>query len=392
MVSALLACRGTQHSLPFASLMLVLLLLVGCGSGDSGPDITGSPGVEVTPNLLPISLSGLPVQQGNFDPAPTIAADGTIWMSYSHVSVEPSGLIHIETRLATTPDAGLSWADAGVLVNEATSLPLAAPFEVNAYAQEVSRLLYNPYAVAAGADPWVMVWHRYLSVLSGEETVRLFQHGWLGMKSGATASTLGGERKLFTGSMYDTTNNSDALGAPEYPLNTMYPAGLGACVTFTEPGLLAKSEGIYVALFCADGVPPGKIVLLRCDHHMNGCVYVGDLLDGGESSLIDASYDNFSAPELVSSGGQDYLIVTPSSSPNSIYSGCVAYKITDITSALVKREAGEPVAHLIIGKHGDFNGACGYVEGLTGSGMMIGEVFVDETPAFRLFTTGANLP
>ena len=310
-------------------------------------------------------------------------------MSYSHVSIPPSGIKLIETRLATTPDAGLNWQDAGFLVNAATSLTLPVPNDVNAIANEVSRLVYNPFAVAAGADPWIMFWHRYLSVLNGIDTIRLFQHGWIGMKSGATATTLGAERKLFTGLGYDPVNNSDPLGVPEYSLDLLEPATMGDCLVFTEPGVLPKSSGVYVSMLCAKVTPPGKIILLRCGHDMGNCTYLGDLIDGSEANTVNAAYDGFSASELVNVNGQDYLIVTPTL--GDLYRGCVAYRIMDIDNAVIERNAGVPVASLIIPQRGDFNGACGYVAGLTGSGIMISEAFFTESPTFRLFASGEQL-
>ena len=373
---------------PAVCVFLGLITLTGCGGSGGG---TSVPPPLPPPGLVAISISGIAVDQGNFDPAPTVDAGGMVWMSYSHVSVALSGINLIETRLATTADGGLNWQDSGVLVNAATSLTLPAPNDVNAIANEVSRLVYNPFAVAAGADPWIVLWHRYLSVLIGIDTVRLFQHGWIGMKSGATATTLGNERKLFTGLGYDTINNSDPLGAPEYPLDTLEPAALGNCAVFSEPGVLPKNSGIYVSLLCGKATPPGKIILLRCDHAMGNCSYLGDLIDGSEANTVNAAYDGFSASELVSVNGQDYLIVTPTLSTGDLYRGCVAYRITDIDNALIERNVGVPVASLIIPQNGDFNGACGYVEELTGSGIMISEAFFTEAPTFRLFATDERL-
>ena len=366
---------------------LILMSWAGCGGPSGGPPQL--PPVA-TAGLTLISLPGVAVDQGNFDPAPTLDAGGMVWMSYSHVSIPPSGIKLIETRLATTADGGLNWQDSGILVNEATSLTLPAPNDVNAIANEVSRLVYNPFAVAAGADPWIVLWHRYLSVFNGIDTLRLFQHGcWIGMKSGATATTLGNERKLFTGFGYDPINNSDPLGAPEYPLDVLEPAAMGDCLIFTEPGVLTKNSGVYVSLLCAKATPPGKIVLLRCGHDLGNCTYLGDLIDGSEANTVNAAYDGFSASELVSVNGQDYLIVSPTS--GDLYRGCVAYRITDLDNAVIERNAGVPVASLIIPQRGDFNGACGYVAELSGSGIMISEAFFTAAPTFRLFATDEQL-
>jgi hypothetical protein len=189
---------------------------------------------------------------------------------------------------------------------------------------------------------------------------------------------------------YDTTNNGDSLGAPEYPIDTLYPA-LGSCLVFTEPGILVKSNGIYVSLGCFTGPSSGKVILLRCDHDMGNCTYLGDFVDGSEANTINASYDGFSASELVSTDGLDYLIVTPTISAADQYRGCVAYEITDLDTAAIERNANGPVASLILEAHGDFNGACGYIKELTGSGIIMSEAFAIGAPTFRLFTTDAQL-
>ena len=365
--------------------LLVFIILAGCGGSESTPvsDAAIAPPV-VTPNLIEVLISG-PIDQGNFDPAPTVDESGALWMSYSHVSIDVSGIKLIETRLANSGDGGSNWQD---VLNINTPVLSIIGSSQTTTTHEVSRLVYNPFASAVGADPWILLWHRYLSLLDGSDTLRLFEHGWIGMKSGATASSLGSQRKLFTGSVYNTVNNADSLGAPDYTLNTIDSA-LSECLTFSEPGVLPKSSGVYVALLCATASPPGKIVLLRCDHFMNNCSYLGDLLNGSEAKLLDSSYDNFSAAELVSVNGNDFLIVTPSAS--TIYRGCIVYKITDIDLATIERLSGEAKPTAIFEASGDFNGACGYVSGLTGSGVIMSKAFFNSSPAFRLFTTGYQL-
>ncbi|MDH3468597.1 MAG: hypothetical protein OES26_22330, partial [Gammaproteobacteria bacterium] len=160
--------------------LIIIVILTGCGSSSS--DAPGLVIPVVNPSLLEIAVTGIPVDLGNFDPAPTADAGGGFWMSYSHVSLDGSGLKLIETRLASSMDAGDSWTDAGLNINPASAF-IIGPDTV-AWAQEVSRLVYNPFAAGAGADPWIILWHRYLSMLSGSETLRLFDNGWIGMKSG----------------------------------------------------------------------------------------------------------------------------------------------------------------------------------------------------------------
>lgn len=362
--------------------LFIIGILSGCGSSGSSTPEKEIP--VVPPSLIEIPVTGIPVDLGSFDPAPTVDAGGGVWMSYSQVSLDGSGLKLIETRLASSLDAGDSWTDQGLSINPAAAFTIGP--DTVAWAQEVSRLVYNPFASGAGADPWIILWHRYLSILSGSETLRLFDNGWIGMKSGNSVMTLGNERKLFTGALYNAANNS-TIGPPEVALDTLDPA-LADCVAFTEPGVLPKSSGIYISLLCATAAPPGKIILLRCDHHMNNCGYLGALIDGSEAALLDSGYDNFSASELVSVNGEDYLIVTPSEA--TIYRGCAIYRIRDLDQASIEREGGSAKATAVFEAHGDFNGACGYVGGLTGSGVMISEAFTTSVPVFRLFTTDYN--
>ena len=365
--------------------LVIIVILSGCGgSGSSGG---GTPEMEipvVTPSLVEIPVTGIPADLGNFDPAPTVDAGGGVWMSYSHVSLDASGLKLIETRLASSLDAGDSWMDAGLAVNPAAAFTLGP--DTVAWAQEVSRLVYNPFAAGAGADPWIILWHRYLSLLGGGETLRLFDNGWIGMKSGNSVMTLGNERKLFTGALYNAANDA-TIGPPEVALDALDPA-LADCVAFTEPGVLPKSSGIYVSLLCATAAPPGRIILLRCDHQMNNCAYLGSLIDGSEAASLDSGYDNFSASELVSVNGADYLIVSPSEA--TIYRGCAIYRIVDLDRASIERVGSGAKATAVIEAHGDFNGACGYAEGLDGSGVIMSEAFTTSVPVFRLFTTDYN--
>lgn len=139
----------------------------------------------MNPDLVEITVAGIPQSLGNFDPAPTVDASGNFRMSYPQVTLDGSGLKLIETRLASSVDTGINWTDAGQRINPAAAFMLG--LDTIAWAQEVSRLVYNPFAVAAGAEPWVILWHRYLSRLAGGETQRLFDVGWIGTKSGSSA-------------------------------------------------------------------------------------------------------------------------------------------------------------------------------------------------------------
>jgi hypothetical protein len=151
---------------------------------------------------------------------------------------------------------------------------------------------------------------------------------------------------------------------------------------------------------CFKILSPAKNFLLFCSHDFSTCDYIGDLLDDTEASLFGASYDGFSASELVQVGSQTYLIVTPTEDDD--YAGCLVFRVTDLSADITTLKQSELVERAsdvsntpvlvtsVFGTSGSFNGACGYSERSTESGIIYGEFFVDP-PQFRLFASGENL-
>ena len=243
-------------------------------------------------------------ENGIIDTALVEDETGKIWMSYSEVTFSAFApkLILVQTRIAVSADDGVTWEDRG-LIHRAETVTLPPPNQdaPAVWEQEVARLIFNPYAPAS--QRWQILWHRYLRIydLDQDAAVPLFEHGWIAWK-GAPAP--GGpwlrERKLFSGSIYNEVNNSDALGEPEYRLDQLFPAGLGDCLVFTEPGALVTPEGPYISLKCPTGAEGGKIVLLRCTHNLQTCDYRGNFLsDKDASSLYNSQFNGFSASEML---------------------------------------------------------------------------------------------
>ncbi len=367
---------------------ILSLLIFGCGGG-------GSDSNDPAPVAGEIQVSGTPGDDGVFDPAPAWDGSSTLWMSHSSVnwSTDDPALSQVHTRIASSSDNGASWTDAGVDPNQSP-----ADFQVSGiwvtWRFEVSRLFYDPYDSDASRR-WKMLWHR---VAATHTPPPLFPNSWIGYSSAAAPDgSWSAERKLFTGSAYNAAEMDVVIGAPEFPLDSQYSAGLGGCTVFTEPGVLARSDGIYVSLQCTGAK---KIVLLRCDRAFSSCDYLGDLLtaaDAPQFSQSGETLDFFGAPELVDTATATYLIVTGVEEivpgGENRYSGCLAFRISDLASATVERSGGVPVlVERVSGTSGSFNGACGYDAHATGSGIIYSEYAPTDTPRFNLFASQVNLP
>lgn len=372
-------------------LLATLTLTAACGGGGGG----GPP-----PGNSEIQIAGVG-PNGIFDPSLTQETGGALWMSFSEVRYSPTTnkQLYVRTRIASSTNNGAGWTDAGV-ANDSVTFTVPDPGGGAAwnavFQQEVSRLEYDPGDADANRR-WKLLWHRYVNAYNPNNGVSLplYQHGWVGLKVAATPGALAsaGERKLFTGTVYDSAIN----GASEYPLASTV-AALSDCVVFTEPGLLAVNDGVYVVLRCAtdpaNAAAVGKIALLKCTHTalqaFASCGYLGILLTDREAPGY-GNYDGFSAPDLVQVGAKRYLIVTPTIKDS--YKGCLVFEVSDLAGAALVRNLGVAVVARSINtaSSAEHHGACGYHPGATASGVIYGEYNFGGSPQFRLFNSNINL-
>lgn len=320
-------------------------------------------------------------------------------MSYSVVKPSPevgTVLNHISTHLAYSDDRGHNWIDAGRIVNLATAVALPPPHNHLAavWEHEVPAIVYDPHDVPSRR--WKLLWHRYLRVYdqSRPVSVPLFEHGWVGLKTApAPRGQWSRERKLFAGAIYNRVNDV-TIGPPELELDKLFPGqrDLGNCLAFTEPGMLADAEGIYVSMKCAAGKAGGKVILLKCAHDFASCDYRGTFLSDSDARHYGDRYSGFSATELVRKNGRVFLLVTPTEDPGELYRGCLAFEIRSLETATLYQRSGSPKVILrVVGDAGSINGACGYTPGSDRSGVIYGQYFHGLRPAFRLFRSGRNL-
>jgi hypothetical protein len=361
--------------------LILVFSTLGCHKKDPVRPVESAP-------VLPFRIQFPGVgAHGIFDPS--LAKDpvsSRVWMSYS--AVDPSVLWPTEnprvvsTRLAFSDDQGASWSDSGGIVNPTNdvTLPLVAPLNAGTWQNEVSSLVFDPGAPAQ--QRWKLLWHHYL-VINDQRS--LAEHSWLGLKMASTPGDLASatELKLFTAHGYDSANNtaggltgSPLGGAPVVALDTAFPV-LSTGV-FSEPGLMATSNALYLSLLCVNASSQHLISLLKCGSpcdptNPSAWSYVGTLLRDSDGVTFGAD-QGFSAPALFQSGGNTYLIVTPvSSTPfDSYYNGCVVYRFTDLDAGTLNltQPAGE-----VQGIAGSFHGAGTYLPQATGSGLIYSQLF-----------------
>jgi hypothetical protein len=359
----------------FFHVLLCIVLFSCSGEKDRTPDFP-----------YEISFDGIGAR-GIFDPSLSYDPDDTrIWIVYS--AVEPSiweANMRIHTRLAYSDDAGLTWVDRGIILNESedVTLPLEPPDNAGTWVHEVPSLLYDPAAPLN--ERWKLLWHRYL-MANGD---RVFEHGWIGYKAAESPELLkdADERKLFAGSAYNDTSDA-IIGPPEIRLDEVFPE-LASCLVFSEPALAALDGLWYVSMLGAEGTSQdGKVIVLQYDGASSAWGYAGAFLE----NTIDGpalGYHGYSAPSLYQKDQQWYLMVSPQI--NDVYLGTLVFRIEDLASAVLQRSAGKPDSIAsVYGTEGSHNGAAGYIDRASACGILYSEVLLEPPLHFRMYASGVN--
>jgi hypothetical protein len=380
--------------------LFAFVLFTGCNSNNNGTQGSTTP--------ARVNFTGV-ASHGIFDPSISLdPANNRFWMSYS--AVDPSvnwptqNPDAVSIRLAYSDDNGKTWSDSGSIVSNFldVTIPLAAPNNAGTWINEVSQLIYD--AGASQPEKWKILWHHYL-LLNG---TRHAEHGWIAMKTASRPKDLATapEIKLFSGYLYDTSNNtlggtsgSPVGGAPQIQLDTALNSALNTCV-FTEPGMYASNSALYVSLQCEHLANSDRlIVLLKCISPCNAgnsasWAYLGNVLQKSDASAF--GFDSgFAAPGIFASSGNIYLLATPVQTAGApwpdYYKGCRVFKFSDIDTALLQKSGSQPtVIGSIDGTAGSFNGACSYHVSASDSGIMFSELNTSVNDKFQIFESHTN--
>lgn len=354
-----------------------------------------------------LKIADIPARNGIFDPS--LAADSysqNIWMSYS--AVNPSAIWPtqnydvISTRLAYSQDKGATWIDSGATVNPVKDINLALPSPYNAgsWVNEVSSLVYDPYAPVE--QRWKLMWMHYLIINAG----RAFEHGWLALKMAASPEQLATaqEVKLFSGAAYNSANNilngatgSPVGGAPKIALDRLMPLETYGCI-WAEPGMMATAQGLYLSVNCARSSTDHRTMIFKCANPCNPLVSASWKLAGTALKSNDTLYFGadrpFAASNLVSVNSKYYLIVTTQNSMpfDGRYSDCYVFQFSDLDKADLYRDSrGAPLAvSAVKGDPGGFSGACTYSSSMPQAGIIFGKAYFGQQEKFRLYRTGIS--
>lgn len=312
--------------------------------------------------LLPNQTVG---RDGVFDPSLAVGDEGSVFLSFSAVNpnaAQPAPHDRkVSTYLASSTDDGVTWRVLNSPVN--SSVTMETNRGMASWQHEVTSLTYD--AQGNGEAVWRLMSHHY-PLIKGR---RRFEYGWIALKSANSFEglTQAPEIKLFVGKAYRELDNQPVAGSVVLELDRLHK-DLAQCVAFTEPGLLAFDQSLYLALNCAEfGLPwrvRPKVVLLACDRPCNperpeSWQYTSTLLSVSDAQKHQYKY--YSAPDFIVADDGKFLVATPvSNNPfKDAYNGCDIFRFDDLAKGRLVQEDGRAKRFLRLeGLPASFNGAC----------------------------------
>lgn len=135
-------------------------------------------------------------------------------------------------------------------------------------------------------------------------------------------------------------------------------SALENCVAVSEPGLLAKPDALYLSMIC---FKPKLLGLLGASHHVillkcarpceaaapGAWSHAGTVLTPDDSEALNLG--KFSASDLFSDGGHDYITVSPDGKTpvDGAYKGCAVFRFANLARGKLEHGANRhpvPVA------------------------------------------------
>ena len=387
------------------ALVLLLLILATTAGGERLPPVSSYAAQELV--VLGDSHSTMGIYDPTIQPVP--GQPDTFVMSFT--SVPELSLTAIE--LAISADGGGTW-ELGGKVSAVRPVTIACPKKFSPYTpfrctgdmvDEVSFVFHDP----TDPDPrrvWKVFTHSWFY---SNATQTHFQWGYISLY---TASTLTQKSVWARESLLGWVTPPSLDGVPMshegVSQNLTDIPELEHCAIFSEPSVIVRNDGLYLALGCIALLPDppysqNDIVLLKSTDHARSFTFVSTLLSGSDATGLGWTMDSFNGGNLFSlpirsgplwsnaSAGEtspgetsavtpgDYLIASPSGKyPRSNnarnYVGCVVFRVADLAKGLLERApakdgsaTGLPRVYRYMFMKQDpkqcgacFNGACTY--------------------------------
>ena len=344
--------------------------------------------------LTRVSVVGDAPANGIFDPSVEFApgsADG--WLAYSAVfgGLDPFGP-HVETHLARSLDAGVSWTFERVInTSFSDTLDLSGSSGgtlPGVWNYEVSSLVHD------GSDPdasrrWKLFAHRVFRKTEDNFTEEQNQpaYSWIVFRTAPhPTGPWSPEIALFS---------SGPLPPPPYDsvqvaVSALHPS-LGSLLVYSEPGTLVSGGVLYVSLTGLTAAGPDRIVLLSSADHGASWQYAGTPLTNTDAALL--GYESFDGSALVEHGGRSFLLVTPNN-PGLEHDGTMVIPFESLAAGDVEREAGVPRVEKHLPAIPGFpterrGGQADFDPGAAGVGIFQPALHVEHLPElFRFYSTG----
>jgi len=285
-----------------------------------------------------LAIAGETSANGIFDPSLEFAPGSSAgWLAYSAVfgSLEPWGP-HVETRLARTPDSGVSWTlDSVVNASTFATITLGDGSSLDGvWNYEVSSLVHDP------GDPgaeWKLFAHRIFRKtedgFTGEQNLPAYS--WIVLRSAPDPSgPWSPERALLSSGPLPPPPYDDV----EVAINALDPS-LGSLLVYSEPGAFERKGVLYLSLTGLTASGPDRIVLLASDDHGATWRYVGTPLTKADAAAL--GFLSFDGSAIAEQAGRAFLLVTPEA-PGVLHDGTLVLEFDDLAAGSLDRSDGVP--------------------------------------------------
>jgi hypothetical protein len=338
----------------------------------------------------PLGIAGEAANNGIFDPSVEFDPNtGDGWLVYSAVSGSraPFGP-NVETHLAQSGDAGQTWSFVQEILSSLPGQILLGEQTVDGvWNHEVPSLAYDP---GDQEFPWKLLAHRVFRRTDGDpvDDVNVPSHSWLVMYA-ATApdqTWIGPVRTLASG----------PLPPPAYPIdvaiNPLDPDLMGFAV-YSEPGLFALGDTLYLSLTGLDGVGVGSIVLLESLDHGVNWDYRSTLLGPMEGAAL--GYVDFDGSSIISERDRHFLLASPGT-PDIVRDGALLFEFEDLAAGSLVLSGGGSAPEIVLAVPLDpsveteFGGQADFHELDGDGGILSNQLDVAATGIFQIRKTGVR--